>query len=699
MTMTARRAFSLVIAIAVALFVACAPPKHDSQQLTDGRSAQPTPPSTTPGPTPASVPDGGGLTLPREGAAAPQPTVTASSPARALVNGIAPTIRVTGTNFVARTVVELDGQAITTSFVSDGELRAALPASIMTTSGDHALTAFTSAPGGGRSTPATFTVENPIATMSDLTPNAALVAAGDTPVDVTGLGFVHGSQVTLGGAPLATKYVSQTQLSVVIPAAKLAAAGSAPVAVVNPSPGGGPSGAIAFTVANPTVTVSSITPSSAIVGSPATTLTLAGTGFDLASSVSFNGAAITTHYQSATSLTADVPASALAATGNFPVVVTNPAPGGGVSLPVTFSVGNPTPTIATLTPSTATAGDPPTTVTIDGTGFVASSQVTFDGAASATTYVSATEVTATLSAAQLASAGTIAVVVTNPAPGGGASSPATFTVNNPTPVLTSIAPASVPAGSGDTSLTAYGSKLVTGATVLADGAPLDTTYVSATELRATVPAAKLAASGSIAITVKNPDPGSSTSSAVTLAVTDVADAGAACDTTGADVVLAGPGASQTVPLAYALGPAPRFAYNPAEPTFYTCPVAQLSTQSSSYAGLVVVNSGTASALLEANAVCGANDDAFLAVYAGASHVPTADADREACTGYVANGTSGGGGLASTQSNGSSYCPGLTAANGGAITLAPCGRAVLLAQPYDVTQFTAPAQLAVSLSAP
>jgi hypothetical protein len=80
---------------------------------------------------------------------------------------------------------------------------------------------------------------------------------------------------------------------------------------------------------------------SANVGAPATTITIAGTGFVSASTVSFNGTAIATTYVSATSLTAVIPATALATSGAFPVVVTNPGASGGASSPYTFFVEGP----------------------------------------------------------------------------------------------------------------------------------------------------------------------------------------------------------------------------------------------------------------------------------------------------------------------------------------------------------------------
>jgi hypothetical protein len=112
------------------------------------------------------------------------------------------------------------------------------------------------------------------------------------------------------------------------------------------------------------------------------------------------------------------------------VVVTNPAPGGGASNSVNFTVNNSVPTITSLSPASATAGAAAQTLTINGTKFLSTSTVTYHAVAHTPTFISSTQLTITLSAGDQATAGTYAVVVTNPAPGGGASNSVNFTVNN-----------------------------------------------------------------------------------------------------------------------------------------------------------------------------------------------------------------------------------------------------------------------------
>ena len=81
------------------------------------------------------------------------------------------------------------------------------------------------------------------------------------------------------------------------------------------------------------------------------------------------------------------------------------------------------------------------------------------------------------------------------------------TLLNPTPVLTAIDPAAVNVGTF--TLTVTGSKFVSGAQVLLNDAPLNTLVNSATQLSAT---GNATTPGVFAVSVRNPGPGSSTSS-------------------------------------------------------------------------------------------------------------------------------------------------------------------------------------------
>ena len=208
--------------------------------------------------------------------------------------------------------------------------------------------------------------------------------------------------------------------------------------------------------------ISSLSPSSATVGAAAQTLTIKGTNFLSTSTVTYNAVAHTATYVSGTQLTIQLSTTDQATAGSYAVVVKNPAPGGGTSNSVNFTVtsaNNPVPSISSLSPSSATAGAAAQTLTILGTNFLSTSTVTYNAVAHTATYVSAAQLTIQLNTTDQATAGTFAVVVKNPAPGGGASNSGTFTVTSiPVPSLTSLSPASATAGAAAQALTIIGTK-------------------------------------------------------------------------------------------------------------------------------------------------------------------------------------------------------------------------------------------------
>lgn len=100
---------------------------------------------------------------------------------------------------------------------------------------------------------------------------------------------------------------------------------------------------------NPAPLLTAISPTTATAGGTSFTLTATGSNFLVASVVHWNGAARPTTFVSATQLTAAIPASDVATAGTAQVTVVNPAPGGGTSSAIAFTVQSPPP------PATGTA--------------------------------------------------------------------------------------------------------------------------------------------------------------------------------------------------------------------------------------------------------------------------------------------------------------------------------------------------------
>jgi hypothetical protein len=92
------------------------------------------------------------------------------------------------------------------------------------------------------------TTANPVPTATSLSPASATHGGWNFPVTITGSNFVPGSTVTWNGASLYAAYVSPTQLTLYVPYTDIASAGTAQVVVSNPTPGGGKSATLTFTI-------------------------------------------------------------------------------------------------------------------------------------------------------------------------------------------------------------------------------------------------------------------------------------------------------------------------------------------------------------------------------------------------------------------------------------------------------------------
>src|SRR5207247_1139623 len=172
-----------------------------------------------------------------------------------------------------------------------------------------------------------------------------------------------------------------------IDAADIATGGTAQVSVLTPAPGGGASGNLTFTIANPVPSVVSVSPSSVTAGALAFTVTVTGNGFANASVVRWNGATRPTRSVSARRWEASIAAADVATAGTAQVSVVTPSPGGGTSGDLTFTIANPVPGVLSLSPSSVTAGAPAFTVTVNGSGFANASVVRWNGATRPTTFV------------------------------------------------------------------------------------------------------------------------------------------------------------------------------------------------------------------------------------------------------------------------------------------------------------------------
>ena len=271
---------------------------------------------------------------------------------------------------------------------------------------------------------------------------------------------------------------------------------------------------------NPTPNITSVNAGSTVAGSPAQTVTVTGSGFLSSTTVSFNGAAVQATYVNSTSLQVVLPASALTAGGVVNLVASNPTPGGGSSLPESFSINSPKPALTGLSPQVVTQGSS-ATVTISGSGFESNSVVMWNGVAHTTTFVNGTTLQVALTPADLQNYGTAQITINNPGPGGATTTPTELVIAASTPTILYVSPASVAVNTSSTVPTTVvisGSGFAPNATVQANGQFVTVTNQSTTGINISVPASFFSTAGSFQVVVTNPGTPPVQSNAATVTV-------------------------------------------------------------------------------------------------------------------------------------------------------------------------------------
>jgi outer membrane protein assembly factor BamB len=280
---------------------------------------------------------------------------------------------------------------------------------------------------------------------------------------------------------------------------------------------------VTYVVQADPVTLTSISPSAVVAGGAGFTLTLTGANFTKNSIVILNQSAQPTTFVSPTQLTASINANMLVTPEEGSVTVESSSQENAqvsAGLQLLVLAPGPDPTVTSLAPNSAIVGSAGFTLTVNGANFTIGSAVLWGGTPLATFLVSPNQLTTSISASQIANIGTTPVSVqaySNPsAP---ISNAVNFTVA-PVPPLTlnSVFPSIITAGGGDFTLTAVGLSFAPNAIIQWNGTALATSQVSSSVLRAAVPAADIATSGSASITVQNSSGAGGTSSALPVGI-------------------------------------------------------------------------------------------------------------------------------------------------------------------------------------
>ena len=268
----------------------------------------------------------------------PRPVLSSLSPPSVIAGSGDFTLIVDGSGFVNGSTVEWNGSNRDTTFVSGTQLSVAITSTDVAIAGTVLVKVSSPTPGGGTSTTKKFTIDNPVPVAISLSPESIDADVPAFTLTVTGNNFVNGSTIVWKAVKLTTTFVNSTQLTALVSASDVIAVGTDNIAVVNRSPGGGTSNKVPFTVNNPVPTLTSVSPSSATVGGASFTLTVKGSHFINGASVLWDGEALETTFVSPTQLRVKIAGSDISSSGTAQVSVSNPAPGGGSSETVSFTI-------------------------------------------------------------------------------------------------------------------------------------------------------------------------------------------------------------------------------------------------------------------------------------------------------------------------------------------------------------------------
>lgn len=507
------------------------------------------------------------------------PAIEAISPEGVIAGAGDVTIKVNGTNFEVGSTVLVDGSAVLTGFVSANELAAQIPPAVSEVVGTYLITIQN--PGGATSNAVAFTVLGQIGIneyMADPPDGPIGDANGDGTRDSAQDEFVEiinrtGIPIDIGGFALRDADAQRFAF----PPGTIVPAGEAAVVFGGGNPrgefGNARANGLVFTAAlslnnggdaielrnasgvavesitfgpvagsanqsinrNPDLsgigfaTHSTIPGSDGRLFSPGTLvdgssftpgprilsivpdrankdvapfdMTVVGSGFEAASTVFIDGQPAITAFADPGQLVARVSASVTGTSGPHMVQVQNQ--GGNRSNSVTLTIVPPAPILRSVIPRVAFAGSGTLTMFLAGLNFAPDAAVLIDGTHIATTFISAVDLRATVPASFTALAGTHGVVVRNS--DDKRSNSVAFEVVPQATVITSITPSNAVAGGSSFAMLIRGANYNHEAVVLFDGAGLETTFRTSSELLAEVPASLVARPGAHAISVQNPN--------------------------------------------------------------------------------------------------------------------------------------------------------------------------------------------------
>jgi len=179
---------------------------------------------------------------------------------------------------------------------------------------------------------------NPVPVISSLSPDHMNAGSSAFTLTVNGSGFISSSVANWNDSPRPTSFVNSAQLTASISQADVAAVGTAQVSVFNPSPEGGTSSRLTFSISGSGPSLTSLSPASRAAGGPAFILVANGNNFNSSTVLRWNGQDRATQFVNGSQVAASITSTDIAAAGIGKVTAFNPGAGGGESAVQIFPV-------------------------------------------------------------------------------------------------------------------------------------------------------------------------------------------------------------------------------------------------------------------------------------------------------------------------------------------------------------------------
>jgi outer membrane protein assembly factor BamB len=401
--------------------------------------------------TPTAPPSGttaslwlGNVTTVGTNATVSESAPTASFDASVITNATVATTYYIDGSYTAHGIASIQGSSangavsLTIQFKSPASLGIGTYTDTITVEGCYDSACASQIQGSPQTIKVTYIVQADPVTLTSINPGGVVAGSPSFTLTLTGTNFSNSSVVVFNQSPQPTTFVSPTQLTATIDASMLTTPEPGFITVESSSQENAQvSAALPFLVLapGPNPTVTSLAPSSAIVGSGSFTLAVNGANFTIGSVVLWGGTPLATNLVSPNQLTASISASQIANIGTTPVSIqaySNPS--APISNAVNFTVAPVPPlTLNSVFPSVITAGGSDLTLTAVGLSFAPNAVIRWNGTALTTSQVSSSVLRATVPATDIATAGSASVTVQNPSGAAVTSAALPVSIQKPAP--------------------------------------------------------------------------------------------------------------------------------------------------------------------------------------------------------------------------------------------------------------------------